>query len=143
MSELRRLYREAILDHGKRPRNQSSLADADHEAEGRNPLCGDHIALYIKSGGGRIEKIRFQGGGCLISVASASMMTEAVQGKSAAECGELIEAVAGLAGDGALPRELRALGGVRDFPVRIKCATLPWRTLRAALEDESGTVTTE
>jgi nitrogen fixation NifU-like protein len=143
MSELRRLYQEVILDHGKRPRNRSCLADADHEAEGRNPLCGDHITLYLKSGGDRIEEICFEGSGCLISVASASMMTEAVKGKSAAECGELIEAVAGLAGDGALPGELRALAGVRDFPVRIKCATLPWRTLRAALEDESGTVTTE
>jgi nitrogen fixation NifU-like protein len=144
MTDLRRLYQKVILDHGKHPRNRKIIERADHAAEGNNPLCGDKLTVYIKSAGGRIEEISFEGGGCLISIASASMMTEAVKGRTAAECATLADAVDRI-GDGgdALPEKLRALAGVSQFPVRIKCATLPWRTLRAALDDEAGMVTTE
>jgi nitrogen fixation NifU-like protein len=142
MTDLRRLYQKVILDHGKHPRNRKIIERADHEAEGSNPLCGDKITVSIKSAGGRIEEIGFEGSGCLISIASASMMTEAVKGRSAAESAALIDAVSDLA-HSSLPDELQALAGVREFPVRIKCATLPWRTLRAALDDETESVTTE
>jgi nitrogen fixation NifU-like protein len=150
MSGMRQLYQEVILDHGKRPRNHNIMEDADHEAQGSNPLCGDHISVYLKTAGGRISEISFQGSGCLIAIASASMMTEAVQGKTAAASASMVDIVADLAAGAiepdsasALPEELKALAGVKEFPVRIKCATLPWRTLRAALRGRSGTVTTE
>jgi nitrogen fixation NifU-like protein len=144
MTDLRSLYQKVILDHGRHPRNRRIIDRADHTAEGSNPLCGDNISVYIKSAGGRIEEIGFEGSGCLIAIASASMMTEAVEGRSAVECATLADAVDRI-GDGgdALPEQLRALAGVSRFPVRIKCATLPWRILRAALNDEAETVTTE
>jgi len=144
MTDLRRLYQKVILDHGKHPRNRKIIEQADHAAEGSNPLCGDQITIYLKSAGDKIEEISFEGSGCLISIASASMMTEAVKGRTAAESAALADTVSAL-GDGgvSLPGELRALAGVSRFPVRIKCATLPWRTLRAALNDEAETVTTE
>jgi nitrogen fixation NifU-like protein len=139
----RDLYQEVILDHGRRPRNRDAMPDADLEAEGNNPLCGDHVAVRLKTSGETIEEIRFEGSGCLVSIASASLMTEKLRGKSANECRELADVVAGLTAGAALPDGLEALGGVVDFPMRIRCATLPWRTLRAALDGESGRVTTE
>jgi nitrogen fixation NifU-like protein len=143
MPNMRRLYQEIILDHGKRPRNRRAMPDADLQAEGINPLCGDRITLYLKLNGGIIDRICFQGSGCIISIASASMLTEAVRGKSSAESSVMIDAVADLAGGGEMPDGLEALTGAAEFPVRIKCATLPWRTLRAALDDDHGVVTTE
>jgi nitrogen fixation NifU-like protein len=143
MTDVRRLYQKVILDHGKQPRNHRVMEEPDHQAEGRNPLCGDHLTVYVRSGGGRIGEVAFRGSGCLISIASASMMTQAVKGMTPAECAELVGQLSALAGEAALPDKLKALAGIREFPVRIKCATLPWRTLLAALDDEGGAVTTE
>jgi nitrogen fixation NifU-like protein len=150
MSELRELYQEIVLDHGRRPRNFRKLEDAGHRAEGHNPLCGDQVSVYARVVDGRIEEITFQGSGCLISIASASLMTGALEGKSTEESVEMVRLFNSFitgrydpGPDSGLPESLRALGGVREFPVRIKCATLPWHALIAALEDRQGTVTTE
>ncbi len=151
MSELRDLYQEVILDHNRRPRNWGALEPADRRAEGHNPLCGDQLALTLRLGAGRIAAVRFEGSGCAISKASASLMTEAIQGKTVAEAEELfarfhdlltgdpgVRAVAGPA-----LGKLAVFEGVREFPVRVKCATLPWHTLRAALDDRRAPVSTE
>jgi nitrogen fixation NifU-like protein len=143
MTAPRHLYKEVILEHGKKPRNRNAMAAADLQAEGVNPLCGDHVTVYVKIAGGAIGEISFEGSGCLISIASASMMTEAVRGKSADESSVMADAVTGMTAGAAPPEGLEALGGVLEFPVRIRCATLPWRTLRAALDRERGRVTTE
>ena len=150
MSELRDLYQEVILDHGKAPRNFRTVEGASHHAVGHNPLCGDRITIYVKAGGGVIEEIGFQGAGCAISTASASMMTEALKGKPVDECREIFEAFhALLTGErdveesAPLLGKLQVFSGVREFPIRVKCATLPWHTLNSALAGESEAVTTE
>jgi nitrogen fixation NifU-like protein len=151
MSELMDLYQEVILDHNRKPRNRGPLDNADHEAKGDNPLCGDQLTLYLKMDGDRVTEIRFEGRGCAISVASASLMTEAITGKSLGEIEALYESFHELlTGDPSVAGEadtelgkLRVFEGVREFPVRVKCATLAWHTLMAALEDEGASITTE
>jgi nitrogen fixation NifU-like protein len=148
MSELTDLYQEVILDHNKRPRNFQKLADANRTAEGFNPLCGDQIQLYVKLDGGVIRDIGFQGSGCAISKASASLMTSIVKGKTSAEADELFERFHRLltsdqARDDAALGKLSVFSGVREFPSRVKCASLAWHTLRAALEEKTAAVTTE
>ncbi|MEJ2085940.1 MAG: SUF system NifU family Fe-S cluster assembly protein [Acidobacteriota bacterium] len=151
MSELMDLYQEVILDHNKKPRNFGPLADPDKVSEGNNPLCGDELVIFIKMDGDRIERVKFEGSGCAISTASASLMTETIQGKTISEVNELFEgfhelltgdpSVAGQAG--AELGKLAVFSGVREFPVRVKCATLAWHTLQAALNNETSTVSTE
>ena len=146
MDELRELYQEVILDHGKRPRNLRALADATCQAHGRNPLCGDQLTVYLKVGhNGLVEDASFVGKGCAISVASASLMTEIIRGKTEAEARLLFERFHEMATGknvdvGAIPPELeddldrlQVLSGVRQYPVRVKCATLAWHTMTAAL----------
>ena len=150
MSDLRELYQEVILDHNKKPRNFQVLEGANRRAEGYNPLCGDQITVYLELEDDVIRDVSFQGAGCAISKASASMMTASLKGKTRAEAEALFERfhqmVTG-AGDGAAdPAELGKLAvfaGVCAFPVRVKCATLAWHTLRAALNGNGGMVTTE
>lgn len=148
--DLRDLYQEIILDHGRNPRNFRHPPDCDRSAEGDNPLCGDRLTVYLKlDGEGAIEDIAFQGRGCAISMASASMMTEMVQGRSETAVRALFESfhrlVAGegaVEGDGEALDKLVALSGVRRFPMRVKCATLPWHAMTAAM-DGAASVTTE
>jgi nitrogen fixation protein NifU and related proteins len=144
---LKDLYREVILDHNRSPRNFGTLEPADAEAHGHNPLCGDRLHLTVRLQGDRLADVRFQGQGCAISVASASLMSEAVKGRSRAEVARLYEQVHALLtgrpvgaedGAGAAPAggslgKLAALGGVAEFPARVKCASLCWHTLDAAL----------
>jgi len=152
VKELRDLYQEVILDHYRRPRNFGDLPAASHRAEGHNPVCGDQLVLSLVMEGGRVCDARFEGSGCAISTASASLMTEAIKGKTEAEVRRMFEHFhAGLtapddaAAAGALADldKLAVLGGVREFPVRVKCATLPWRTLEAALDRAEQPVRTE
>ncbi len=147
MSDLRALYQEVILDHSKRPRNFRSLADSNRHAEGYNPLCGDRITVYVKLDGDRIVDIGFQGSGCAISTASASLLTETLKGKSRAEADELFakfhDLVTGQGNGGVSLGKLAVFSGVSEFPVRVKCATLAWHTLKSALEGEEKTVSTE
>ena len=146
--DLKDLYRDVILDHNKRPRNFGTLESNDARADGHNPLCGDRLTVSLRMNGERIEDIRFQGQGCAISTASASLMTEAVKGKDRAAVRTLFEQVHALltreetVADAALGK-LAALSGVREFPARVKCASLCWHTLNAALEQGSATVSTE
>lgn len=148
MNELRDLYQEILLDHSKRPRNFGSLDRADHHAVGHNPLCGDKVVVYLRMENDTIADIRFQGQGCAISQASASMMTETVKGKTRAEVEALFERFHELL-TGPEPAAAPELGklaifaGVRKYPVRVKCATLAWHTLRAALQQKAETVSTE
>jgi len=142
------LYQEVILDHYRKPRNFGPLPGADRSAEGHNPLCGDRIALQVRMKGDVIDDVRFQGKGCAISTASASMMTEAVKGKPRAEAEALFQKFHSLVtggGNGAASDlgKLAAFGGVSEFPVRVKCASLAWHTLKAALEGSDGTISTE
>lgn len=146
MAELRDLYQEVIIDHGRRPRNFGPLPGASHEAEGFNPLCGDRLTLHLRIVEGVIEEARFEGIGCAISTASASLMTEALKGRTVDDAEALFSAFhAGLTGEGTISAlgKLAALAGVREFPTRIKCATLAWHTLRAALRHEKQAATTE
>jgi nitrogen fixation protein NifU and related proteins len=148
MSDLTDLYQEVILDHNKKPRNFQKLADANRTAEGFNPLCGDQIQLYVKVEGGMIRDIGFQGSGCAISKASASLMTSALKGKSEQEADELFERFRRLvtrddAADAEALGKLAVFSGVREFPARVKCASLAWHTLRAALDGKQDKVTTE
>ena len=140
-SELRELYQEVIIDHSKRPRNFRALADATGTAEGYNPLCGDHLTVYLKLAGGVIEDIAFQGDGCAISKASASLMTTALKGKNESEALTLFGHVHTLLTDGPHGAvqlndvgKLAVLSGVWEFPARVKCASLAWHTLRSALD---------
>ena len=139
MSELRDLYQSVILDHNKSPRNRGEPAGANRRAEGHNPLCGDHVIVSARVAGDRIEAAGFEGRGCAISTASASLMTEAVRGRSQAEVKQLFEDFHDLVTSGA-PRtgaelgKLEVFAGVHEFPLRVKCATLCWHALRAALE---------
>jgi nitrogen fixation NifU-like protein len=137
--ELNDLYRDVILDHNRRPRNFGSLDSADASVEGFNPLCGDRLTLRLKLNDDTISDIRFEGQGCAISTASASLMTEAVKGKSRGEALELFERVHQLLTDDAAPEpselgKLAALSGVREYPARVKCASLCWHTLASALK---------
>lgn len=159
MSDLRELYREVILDHNKSPRNFRRMEDPDREAQGDNPLCGDVVDVYVALDGDTIREVSFHGAGCAISQASASMMTDAVAGKSVGEARDLAARFRDLLTDrGDAPVDPAALGklavfsGVKDYPMRVKCATLAWHTLAAALaqdgvaagaEAEPVTVTTE
>jgi nitrogen fixation NifU-like protein len=149
-SELRELYQEVILDHSKRPRNFGELPDADRRAEGYNPLCGDRTTVFLKLDGERVSEVRFVGKGCSISTASASMMTESVKGKTRREAEQLFQSFHGLvtaapAPPGAAPElgKLAAFSGVSEFPMRVKCATLAWHTLKAAFEAARAPVSTE
>jgi len=148
MSELTDLYQEVILDHNKKPRNFHKLADANRSAEGFNPLCGDQLQLYVKVEDGMIRDIGFQGSGCAISKASASLMTSSLKGKSEREADELFErfhrlVTSDAAADPEALGKLAVFSGVREFPARVKCASLAWHTLRAALEGKQDKVTTE
>ena len=148
MDELQELYREVILDHNRRPRNFGTLPNANHVIEAVNPLCGDKLTLYVKVGDGRVEDISFKGTGCAISVASSSLMTERVKGQTVAASLELFEKVHGLlTGSADAPEgleKLAALGGVREYPTRVKCASLAWHALKAAVTGADGKpVTTE
>ncbi len=141
--ELRDLYRDVILDHNRQPRNFGRLAQATAHAEGHNPLCGDRLTLTVRLAGDRIEDIRFEGKGCAISTASASLMSEAVKGKDRGEIRRLFESIHDLlTRQGAEPDpslgKLAALSGVREFPSRVKCASLCWHTLNAALEQSAA-----
>lgn len=144
---LRHLYQEIIVDHGKTPRNFGKLEQANHCQAGHNPLCGDKLMLYVREQNGVIEDLRFEGTGCAISVASASLMTEAVKGKSINEIDKLFDLFHHLVTEGKEPQEeigkLAVFSGVAEFPVRVKCATLAWHTLKAALNNESKPATTE
>ena len=149
MPELRDLYQDVILEHSKRPRNYRTLDAANHKAEGFNPLCGDHFTVYLDvAEDGQIRDVSFQGSGCAISKASASIMTQAVKGKRVEEAQKLFEkfhhVVTGKNGSEAEDLgKLAAFAGVSEYPVRVKCATLAWHALRAALEGEPQAVSTE
>lgn len=150
MSDLRELYQEVILDHNKRPRNFQKLEGANRTAEGFNPLCGDQITVYLLVEDDVIREIAFQGSGCAISKASASVMTATVKGRTTAEAESLFEtfhrmvtADLSAASDPLIVGKLAAFAGVREFPVRVKCATLPWHTLHAALEGREQIASTE
>jgi nitrogen fixation NifU-like protein len=148
MSDLRELYQEVILDHHKKPRNFRKQENARH-VEGFNPLCGDKVTVYVKLEGDVIRDVSFEGSGCAISTASASMMTDSLKGKTRVEAEELFkrfhDVVTGKSADDEEKLgKLTVFSGVREFPVRVKCATLPWHTFHAALEgEEDKTVSTE
>lgn len=141
------LYQETILDHSKRPRNHHSLAGADRKAEGYNPLCGDKLKLYLKMDGEVVQDASFEGSGCAISTASASLMTESLKGKTREEAMKLVDKFHDLlTTDTPAGRDLGKLVvfcGVREYPARVKCATLAWHTLKSALAGSGETVTTE
>ncbi|MCB1054611.1 MAG: SUF system NifU family Fe-S cluster assembly protein [Acidobacteria bacterium] len=146
MSDLRELYQEVILDHNKRPRNFEELPDAERRATGHNPLCGDRVEVFLDLEGDRVRRVTFQGAGCAISQASASLMTEAVEGKTLAEAEALFESFHDLLTDGPTAGardlgKLEAFAGVKDYPMRVKCATLAWHTLREALRSGAGAAT--
>lgn len=146
--DLRDLYQEVIMDHNRNPRNFRKMEDADRQVDGHNPLCGDTLALYLKFKDGRVADVAWQGVGCAISKSSASLMTEAVKGKTLSGAKALYEEFHKLVTregepDEAVLGKLRVFAGVGEFPVRVKCATLAWRTLQAALEGEVETVSTE
>ncbi len=151
MSDLRDLYQEVILDHNRRPRNFGQLAEPCRHADGHNPLCGDRLTVYLNVDDGTVQDIRFEGNGCAISTASASMMTELVKGKTEAQAEALFatfrgmctgEDVSEVAATDEEDRDvLEVLSGVREFPMRVKCATLAWHTLSAALHGEDAATT--
>ena len=150
MSDLRELYQEVILDHNRRPRNFRKLECPDRTCEGFNPLCGDRLTVFLEMEGDRIKDVTFEGTGCAISRASASLMTDALKGKTVAEADALFERFHQLvtSDPGAPPDtaglgKLAVLAGVREYPSRIKCATLSWHTLRAAVVTGEKTVSTE
>jgi nitrogen fixation NifU-like protein len=147
--DLRELYQEVILDHGRRPRNLREIPHAAHKADGYNPLCGDRATIFVEVDGDVVKDASFVGKGCSISTASASMMTEAVKGKTLAEAEALFERFHALVTGEPEPAggpdlgKLAVFSGVSEFPARVKCASLAWHTLRAALKDEGAPVTTE
>jgi nitrogen fixation protein NifU and related proteins len=146
MSDLTDLYQEVILDHNRRPRNFRAIASPSHHAEGYNPLCGDRLNLYVQVSGDTITDLAFEGSGCAISKASASLMTDALKGKTVSEANSLFERfhrVVTTPPDQPVEDlgKLSVLAGVREFPVRVKCASLAWHTLKAALDREPITST--
>ncbi len=152
MSELRELYQEVILDHSRHPRNFHEMSGFSSKAEGYNPLCGDRATVFVNMDGDVVKDVSFLGKGCSISTASASMMTESIKGKTRSEAKALLERFHGLVtGDPSKPNKgpdeelgkLAVFSGVCEFPVRVKCASLPWHTLKAALEGESNPISTE
>ena len=150
MSDLRELYQELIIDHSKRPHNFRALEGANRKSEGYNPLCGDKITVFLELEDDRVKNIGFQGSGCAISTASASVMTDSVKGKTLAEAETLFgvfhQLVTGkppAAGKTPELGKLAAFSGVSEFPARVKCATLAWHTLHAALQGTGDTVSTE
>ena len=150
MADLRELYQQVVLDHNRSPRNFRAIPDATHTAEGTNPLCGDEITLYLVVKDGVVEDVAFQGSGCAISQASASLMTAAVKGKTRAEAEDLFRAFHSMATsapdvepDKQRLGKLAALGGVRQFPARVKCANLAWHTLHEALQGSGDAVSTD
>jgi nitrogen fixation NifU-like protein len=150
MAELNELYQQVILDHNKKPRNFKRLERANCEQEGYNPLCGDQITVYLEMDGDLIKDVGFQGSGCAISKASASMMTTAVKGKTKEEAGVMFDEFHRMV-KGELDADteqnhlgrLKIFAGVREFPARVKCASLSWHTLRAAIEGHGESITTE
>ncbi len=148
MADLRELYQEVIIDHNKHPRNFAKLDNFTHESEGYNPLCGDKIKLYLIIQNNMIKNINFEGSGCAISTASASLMTEFLMGKSVAEAEKAFKLFHDfmisdeLKVDNELGK-LKVLGGVKEYPMRIKCATLAWHALEAALHQDNQSVSTE
>jgi len=149
MGDLRELYQEVILDHNRRPHNFGELPDANRRAEGYNPLCGDHLTVFLRLEGEVVREITFVGSGCAISKASASLMTDSVKGKTLGETSALFDAFhqmvtsSGADQTPAALGKLAVLAGVREFPARVKCASLAWHTLKAALAAEPEPVTTE
>ncbi|HUU83491.1 MAG TPA: SUF system NifU family Fe-S cluster assembly protein [Phycisphaerae bacterium] len=150
MSDLTDLYQELILDHNRLPRNRRRLEQADRHAEGYNPLCGDHVSVFLKVEDNVVTEATFEGSGCAISTASASLMTEAVKGKTLDEAKALFHRFHGLVTGQAAEAEqgpglgkLEAFSGVCQYPARVKCATLAWHTVNAALEDRTNKVSTE
>jgi len=147
MADLRDLYQEVILEHSKAPRNYREVKDADKKAEGFNPLCGDRFTVYLQMQGDNIQDIGFQGSGCAISKASASMMTQSLKGKTRQQAQELFsrfhKVVTGQSEDESRLGKLTVFAGVSEFPMRVKCATLAWHTLQAALEGTQEAVSTE
>ena len=147
MSDLRDLYQEVILDHNKRPHNYRVIDPSSHKADGYNPLCGDKVTVYLDIEDGIIKDLAFQGSGCAISSASASLMTDALKGKSVAEVEALFQefhdVVTGASQPSPTLGKLAVLAGVRDYPSRVKCATLVWHALKAALDNRKESVATE
>lgn len=147
MSELRSLYEEVILDHNRNPRNfQKNPPGSNRHAHGFNPLCGDELTIHLKVENGIVQDVGFEGAGCAISTASASLMTESIKGKTEAEVRKLFEHMHELLtqqGGATEVGKLKVLSGVHEFPMRVKCATLAWHTMKAALGNEQNTVTTE
>jgi nitrogen fixation protein NifU and related proteins len=150
MSDLRELYQELIIDHSKRPRNFRVLEGANRKSDGYNPLCGDKVTVFLELEGERVKNIGFQGSGCAISTASASVMTESIKGKSLEEAEALFDVFHDLVtgkppSNGKAPElgKLVVFSGVSEFPARVKCATLAWHTLRAALQGQGEPVSTE
>ena len=149
MTELRDLYQEVILDHNKAPRNFRELDGADRRADGDNPLCGDRLTVFVKLDGNTITEASFVGSGCAISKASASLMTDAVKGKSVPAARQLFEQFHEMVTDHSVSADSETLGklvvfeGVRDYPARVKCASLAWHTLHAAIDSSHEIVTTE
>lgn len=144
---LRQLYQEMIIDHGKQPRNFGALAQANHIHAGHNPLCGDKLTIYVLEDNGVVTDLRFEGSGCAISVASASLMTETIKGKTLAEVEAIFSGFHHLVTEGKEPTtaigKLAIFAGVAEFPMRVKCATLSWHTLMAALKNDPNPVSTE
>ncbi len=149
MADLRDLYQELILEHSRNPRNYRALEAADHTVEGFNPLCGDHFTVYLKLKGDLITDVSFQGAGCAISKSSASVMTQVLKGKNKQQAEELFhkfhDLVTGKSRNGAVEElgKLAVFAGVSEFPIRVKCATLAWHAVHAALEGKDEPVTTE
>jgi nitrogen fixation NifU-like protein len=145
--DLQDLYQQVILDHSRSPRNYGPLSDCQHSAEGYNPLCGDHYKVHLRTDHGRISEVRFEGSGCAISKAAASVMTTVVQGRTREEVGRLFGEFHRLVTTGRADLDdaskLAAFAGVHKFPARVKCALLSWHALKAALEDAAALVTTE
>lgn len=147
MSELTDLYQEVILDHSRKPRNFRILSEANHSAEGKNPLCGDHFTIYVNLENDRIKEITFQGSGCAISKAAASIMTDQVRGKTVEEAQKQFSEYQKMVTTGEADEEslgkLYAFSGVHNFPMRVKCAVLPWHAMIASLKSDTKVVTTE
>lgn len=150
MSELNELYQEIILEHSKAPRNYRRPAGTNHSAEGYNPLCGDHFTVFLDMDGDAIREVGFQGSGCAISKASASMMTQALKGKTRAEAEKIFEKFHGMvtgengaAANGSELGKLAVFSGVSKYPARVKCATLAWHALQSALDGDQNSVSTE